>query len=450
MPARRAAEDTSLQYVYMDNFRGFTDTLVPLHDVSFLVGENSTGKSSFLKLIELLSRQQFFIAPAEELQRETDLGQYANIVSASSTDKSYFRVGWVQTSTATTDRRRAEFTIITFTSRDGMPVATGCIHYRSGLGIALSYKTKWVHHCILEGPEELADEEEALDLFGRVGRPAVPSDPGWSAWRTSPPIRRELPPYMALAMASGWRLGRARGGSRVSYSFAHPRYNRSVTRLAPIRTRPQRFYSGAPGDFNPEGMHVPHMLRNTLKGRSSRRFTEKLATFGQASGLFEAIVAHTFGPAFHGPFELLVKFADIRVNIGDVGYGVSQVLPLIVEFLGGSRDGLYAVEQPEVHLHPRAQAALGDLIFGLSKERGHHFVLETHSDYIIDRFRLAMRRDTDGDGDPLNAQVLFFQRMDGRNVLTQIPISADGQYGREQPKEFREFFIREATDLLEL
>ena len=46
-------------YVYIDNFRGFVDAVVPIRQVNFLVGENSTGKTSFLELIEALSNMSF-------------------------------------------------------------------------------------------------------------------------------------------------------------------------------------------------------------------------------------------------------------------------------------------------------------------------------------------------------------------------------------------------------
>ena len=52
-----------MRYIYMNNFRGFSDTLIPLSQISFLVGENSTGKSSFLKLLYLLASPNFWFSP---------------------------------------------------------------------------------------------------------------------------------------------------------------------------------------------------------------------------------------------------------------------------------------------------------------------------------------------------------------------------------------------------
>ena len=47
-------------YIFVDNFRGFRDTCIPITDVNFLVGENSTGKTSILGLLKLLAGPRFF------------------------------------------------------------------------------------------------------------------------------------------------------------------------------------------------------------------------------------------------------------------------------------------------------------------------------------------------------------------------------------------------------
>jgi predicted ATPase len=134
------------------------------------------------------------------------------------------------------------------------------------------------------------------------------------------------------------------------------------------------------------------------------------------------------------------------LNISNVGYGVSQALPLVVEFLDKEKNATFAVQQPEVHLHPRAQAALGDLVYQLAIDRNHSFFIETHSDYLIDRFRLAMRR-----GKPqATAQLLFFQRTDNGNEAISVPISSDGKYPQNQPRELRDFFVKEESRLLDI
>jgi predicted ATPase len=105
----------------------------------------------------------------------------------------------------------------------------------------------------------------------------------------------------------------------------------------------------------------------------------------------------------------------------------------------------FAIQQPEVHLHPRAQAALGDLLFQMSELEQKHFVIETHSDFMVDRFRLNMQRTKQH---KVKAQILFFERSGDGNKLTIIPIQSDGEYSPEQPKSFRDFFVKEQLSIL--
>jgi hypothetical protein len=73
-------------------------------------------------------------------------------------------------------------------------------------------------------------------------------------------------------------------------------------------------------------------------------------------------------------------------NVADVGYGISQVLPVIVQGLLTRPGGVYMIQQPELHLHPDAQAALADFFLYLSL-CGIRVVVETHSEYLLIRLR---------------------------------------------------------------
>ena len=70
------------------------------------------------------------------------------------------------------------------------------------------------------------------------------------------------------------------------------------------------------------------------------------------------------------------------VSLADVGFGVSQVLPVIVALLIADRGQLVYVEQPELHLHPKAQVALAKLLADAAK-RGVRVVVETHSSLLL-------------------------------------------------------------------
>ena len=82
----------------------------------------------------------------------------------------------------------------------------------------------------------------------------------------------------------------------------------------------------------------------------------------------------------------------VRFNLVDVGYGVSQALPILVDTLQRpAADEVFLLQQPEVHLHPRAQAELGSFFVSQAGKK-RRFVIETHSDYLVDRVRMEIRR----------------------------------------------------------
>jgi hypothetical protein len=85
-----------MRFAYLDNFRGFTKTTIPLYDVNFLVGENSTGKTSLLKMARMFSSPRLVMGsdyPGEDVS----LGQhFGELVSAHSADHRYFRLGMIE------------------------------------------------------------------------------------------------------------------------------------------------------------------------------------------------------------------------------------------------------------------------------------------------------------------------------------------------------------------
>jgi predicted ATPase len=87
-------------------------------------------------------------------------------------------------------------------------------------------------------------------------------------------------------------------------------------------------------------------------------------------------------------FEVDIKGArqGTKANLIDVGFGISQVLPVLVQGLLMRRGGIYLVQQPEIHLHPDAQAGLADFFIFLASQ-GVITVVETHSEYLLLRLR---------------------------------------------------------------
>ncbi len=129
-------------------------------------------------------------------------------------------------------------------------------------------------------------------------------------------------------------------------------------------------------------------------------------------------------------------------NLIDVGYGVSQVLPVITELLRDDALSMFLLQQPEVHLHPSAQAALGSLFCQIAEPK-RQLIVETHSDHLLDRVRMEVR-----DGavplKPDDVSILFFERDNLDVHIRSLRIDEEGNI-LGAPPGYRQFFMEETT-----
>lgn len=107
-----------------------------------------------------------------------------------------------------------------------------------------------------------------------------------------------------------------------------------------------------------------------------------------------------------------------------VGVGVSQVLPIVIMALLAPRGSLLIFEQPELHLHPKVQARLADFFLALAID-GKQTLLETHSEYLVDRLRLRIAMSPDDNVRKL-VNILFSEKKGGSSQLTPVEISEFG------------------------
>lgn len=217
--------------------------------------------------------------------------------------------------------------------------------------------------------------------------------------------------------------------------------------FAPIRSKPQRTYDPIQGAESPDGAHIPMVLASIpiRTPEEAKPLFVALETFGRHSGLFEDVKVRHLGEVGSDPFQIQVQLGGRAMNLIDVGYGVSQVLPIVVDCLRGREGGTFLLQQPEVHLHPSAQAELGSFLGVLAKQQGKRFVIETHSDYLVDRIRMDIR---DGKGlKPEDVSLLYFERNNGKAQIHALELDEHGNI-LDPPPGYRRFFLEEERRLL--
>ena len=120
------------------------------------------------------------------------------------------------------------------------------------------------------------------------------------------------------------------------------------------------------------------------------------------------------------------------VSIADVGVGVSQVVPVLVALIAATEGQLVYIEQPEIHLHPRAQTALAEIIAEAAK-RGVLVVIETHSPLLILALQSLV---AEGKLDPSLAKLHWFRRIRGGSTrVSSADLDDAGAFG-DWPEDF--------------
>ncbi|HDN26400.1 MAG TPA: hypothetical protein ENG03_04780 [Thioploca sp.] len=197
-------------------------------------------------------------------------------------------------------------------------------------------------------------------------------------------------------------------------------------------------------DYDPEGDHVPYAIARALK----KPTLTELNQFGKDSGLFNEITVKHLGDKLGDPFQLQVKMqhnsAEMSVNLTDVGYGISQSLPIIVQSVLRSGSDFILLQQPEVHLHPRAQAALGSFFVRQVTANNKRFVIETHSDYLLDRIRQEV---ASGRLMPQQVSIIFLDKPGLETTIHHLSLDDNGNI-LDAPPSYRRFFLEEEMKLL--
>ena len=123
----------------------------------------------------------------------------------------------------------------------------------------------------------------------------------------------------------------------------------------------------------------------------------------------------------------------VEVGISDVGFGISQLLPFIVQSLV-SQKKIITIEQPEVHVHPKLQADIGDLLAeAIKKPKSNQFIIETHSEHLVLRLQKLVRT---GKLKPKDISIIYVTRgKDGSDAL-QLRVDEEGDFIDEWPEGF--------------
>ena len=430
-----------LRTIDLENYRAFESECFHLSKVNLFFGPNNAGKSAALSSVNLLAQTLESADPyAAVLLRGKfeDLGSYRDMVHGNDARKRVkisigLDVSDIEMRRAIHRRgarledvsRPGEFTVVFAYQTKRRRIVVGGSTIRVGGETILATR-------LAKGGETQVLETVA-DRFREI-----------SSGRLSRLIGlNHFLPTVELPFARRWRQGDVSTAFNLGYEVN--RFNRSAKKLldgvefiGPFRSKAQRVYALSGESPSTVGVHgekaVDVLISDYLaRGKRTREISERVSAWLRNAELGEVMQPRILSPR-HVEIQVSHLYSGELQNLADVGYGCSQILPILVAGFSRPVGSTLIVQQPEIHLHPKAQAALGDFVCDVA-ERGVQLLIETHSEHLLLRLQshVASGRLPAQD---VAVHYVYANKEKHKKTAKLLPLGDDGLFKEKWPEGF--------------
>lgn len=389
----------------IQNFKGWRDTkAIRLAPLTVFFGSNSSGKSSLLQFLLMLKQtaespdRRRLLHPGDR-STLVELGTYRDVITDHDfTRRLQFEMGWTLPHPL----------VVEDPLHPAPPLKGDEIRFEATIASDPKGTEQWVDSMLYE----LVQPVHALNVLMRRKDQAkymlesqnytLVRTPG-RPWPLPAPLRfygfpNEVAAYYQNAQfTSDLALEMEKQLRRIQY-------------LGPLRGYPERSYVwsgevpehvGWRGERAVEAMlAASNRTINRERKARKRPFQEVVASWLQRLGLLQRFQVKPIAP-HRKEYEVLVRTlgSDVDVPLPDVGFGVSQVLPVIVQCFYAAPHSTVLLEQPEIHLHPKVQTELADLFIEAVKcredgrDRSIQLIVESHSEHFLRRLQRRIAED---------------------------------------------------------
>lgn len=152
-------------------------------------------------------------------------------------------------------------------------------------------------------------------------------------------------------------------------------------------------------------------------------------------------------------YQILEVSKKTKMEITNVGFGLSQILPVLVEPIVASQGDIVIIQQPEIHLHPKAQSILADYFIWVAKAKDITLFIETHSEYLLRRLRRRVAEGASSEAEdifikPSEVSILSIEKNGDACQVNKIELNDRG--GFKWPKDFMENEIDDMLAYMEI
>ncbi|GLK67663.1 DUF3696 domain-containing protein [Hansschlegelia plantiphila] len=419
-----------LQSLNVKNFKAWSDLNIGFGPITGLFGTNSSGKSSIIQFLLLLKQTR------EATDRTTSLDlndQYVNLgnfndIIFSHDEKN--ELSWelsfslpepLSLFSATQRRTRPfirarELTVSGAVGSGPSGPASRRLSYRLGTDPTFSLSQK-------------KEDSAAFDLRSNGTDFRFIRNSG-RAWQIPGPIKSYAYPDQARTYFQN-------ASFLSDLEVAYERQMDDIYYLGPLREHPKREYTWArsrPRDVGIRGEKVIDALLSATVTKERRNlkpktrlwsFQEMVAHWLKELGLIHDFqVTELAKGSNYWQAKVVVREGGSTALLTDVGFGISQVLPIITLLYFVPEGSTVILEQPEIHLHPLAQANLADLIINVSQNRNVQVIFESHSEHLLLRLqrRIAEEKILSSD-----VSLYFCDTNKNKSKLSRLEIDEYGQ-----------------------
>lgn len=443
-----------INHLRIRNFKGWQDSGdIRLAPLTVLFGTNSAGKTSIPHLLLMLrqtveSPDRKRVLHLGDSSSLVDLGTYEDVVFRHELQRTLgIEIGWDDPTPVRIADPLSDFSLSASRLRFGADIVSD--RNRQPVVREFSYTLQGDDETGLTvGMRRRPGSGARYDLFSEGYREVRRRGRGWPL---PPPFHFHGFPDEAIAYYQNTAF-------LADLALRLQGLMKSIHHVGPLREYPDRTYLWSGEQHQHVGQRGERAIEAILAARD-RRFNwqpkqrlrpleEIIARRLQEMGLIHAFEVRPIARGRKEHEVLLQTHPGMpRVNLTDVGFGVSQVLPILVECLVTPPESIVIVEQPEIHLHPKVQSDLADVFVDAiharedGRDRNVQFIVESHSEHFLRRLQ---RRIAENRLHPEDAALYFVHTDRAESRISELEVDRYGNI-TNWPEDF---FGDEMEDLV--
>jgi predicted ATPase len=438
-----------LRHLELRDFKAWSVADIQLAPITGLFGTNSSGKTSLIQFLLLLklTKEASDRALALDLggpQKLMNLGTFRDVVHRHDVNRSIsWTLDWQTDQPLVVSDPEASRQEVLF-SNDEMGLTS-----EVGLSNKLM-RTRYIEYRL--GKEKFSlrpktTEKAQFDL-------AYTGDAPFKFKRTTGRVWTLPGPIKSYAFPDQARTYYQNAGFLSDLEAAYEAQIDAIHYLGPLRESPKREYPwgrARPSDVGPRGGQAIEAIlaatidneKRNLRPKTHRLpFQEMIAHWLRELGLIHKFRVEEIGDGSNlWQAKLQVAPKGPEVLLTDVGFGVSQILPVVTLLYYVPEGSTVILEQPEIHLHPLAQAALADLVIAVAMHRRVQVIVESHSEHFLLRLQTRIAEQVLR---PEDAALYFCYGDQGESKLERLKVDLFGNI-QNWPENFFGNALGEAT-----